>query len=111
MPGATYTVMPTLKLHGGYGTFSSSDNTAKGKSTQLGATYTMGNIDFMGIIARVDDTSTTNADRKLTGLGVNYNLSKTSRVYLRMDDINYNKNATAVGSTLKRTAIGISKSF
>ena len=109
--GATYTVMPTLKLHGGYGTFSSSDNTAKGKSTQLGVTYTMGNIDLMGMIARVDDTATTNADRKLTGLGVNYNLSKTSRIYLRMDDINYNKNASAVGSTLKRTAVGISKSF
>ncbi len=117
--GATYTVMPTLKLHGGLGTFSSSDNSAKGKSTQLGVTYTMGNIDILGMMAKVDDTAPvigaatapTNADRKMTGLGVNYNLSKTSRVYLRYDDINYNTNVTATGSAVKRTAVGISKSF
>jgi predicted porin len=109
--GATYTVMPTLKLHAGFGSFSSSDNTAKGKSTQLGATYTMGNIDLMGIMAKVDDTAASNADRKLTGVGVNYNLSKTARVYFRYDDINYNTNMTASGSAVKRTAVGFSKSF
>jgi len=110
--GGTYTVMPTLKLHAGFGNFSSSDNASKGKSTQFGATYTMGAIDVMAQIAKVDDTSTTNYDRKVTGLGVNYNLSKTSRVYLRYDDINYATNqATFTGSALKRTAVGFSKSF
>ncbi len=110
--GVTYAVMPTLKLHGGLGSFSSADNTAKGKSTQLGVTYTMGNIDLMAMMAKVDDTATTNVDRKMTGLGVNYNLSKTSRIYLRADDINYNSNGTAAaGTAVKRTAVGISKSF
>jgi len=110
--GATYTVMPTLKLHGGLGSFSSSSDANKGKSTSLGVTYTMGNIDLMAMMAKVDDTSTTNVDRKMTGIGVNYNLSKTARIYLRADDINYASNAAAItGSTLKRTAVGISKSF
>jgi len=110
--GATYTVMPTLKVHAGFGNFSSSNNLSKGKSTQFGVTYTMGNIDLMAQMAKVDDTSTTNTDRKMTGIGVNYNLSKTARVYLRADDINYSSNGVAfTGSTLKRTAVGISKSF
>ena len=110
--GATYTVMPTLKLHAGLGNFSSSDNASKGKSQSLGATYTMGNIDFMAMLAKVDDTSSTNIDRKMTGLGVNYNLSKTARIYFRADDINYSSNVAATtGSAVKRTAVGISKSF
>jgi len=110
--GVTYTVMPTLKLHGGLGSFTSANDSAKGKSTQLGVTYTMGNIDLMAMMAKVDDTATTNNDRKMTGIGVNYNLSKTSRIYLRADDINYNSNgAASAGSAVKRTAVGISKSF
>jgi len=110
--GASYAVNSALKLHAGLGSFDSASATNKGKSTQLGATYTSGNFVFMGQMAKVDDTSTTNYDRKLTGLGVDYNLSKTSRVYLRYDDINYASNQTAfTGSSLKRTAVGISKSF
>ncbi len=110
--GVTYSVMPTLKLHAGLGSATSSSDTYKGKSTTLGVTYTMGNIDLMALMAKVDDQSSTNVDRKLTGLGVNYNLSKTARVYFRADDINYNSNGTAsAGSALKRTAVGISKSF
>jgi len=89
---ATYTVMPSLKLHAGVGKFSSSTSYWQGKSTQYGATYTVGQWDFMAQVAKVDDTSTTtstntnstsNMDRKMTGLGVNYNLSKTTRAYLR----------------------------
>ncbi len=66
----------------------------------------------MAQMAKFDDTSTTNTDRKMTGIGVNYNFNKTARVYLRMDDINYGSNvASATGSAVKRTAVGISKSF
>jgi len=110
--GVTYTVMPSLKLHAGLGNASSSSDTYKSKSTTLGATYTMGNIDLMALLAKVDDQSSTNADRKMTGLGVNYNLSKTARIYFRADDINYNSNGTAsAGTQLKRQSVGISKSF
>jgi len=117
--GATYTVMPGLKLHAGSGKFSSSDNVWEGKSTQYGATYTVGQWDFMAQVAKVDDTNTSttvattaNMDRKLTGIGVNYNLSKTTRAYLRYDDINYNTSGAATaGSAQKRTALGMSVSF
>jgi len=110
--GATYTVMPTLKVHGGVGTFTSSDDANKGSSRSLGATYTMGAWDFLGHVASVDDTSTTDGDRKMTGLGLNYNFSKTARAYVRYDNIKYahNQNAFA-GNELSRTAVGVSKSF
>ena len=110
--GATYQVMPALKLHAGYGTFSSSNDAYKGKSQQIGATYTTGAWDILGQMAKVDDQSTNDADRKLTGLGVNYNLSKTARVYVRYDSINYASNKAAFeGSEQKRYALGVSKAF
>jgi len=124
--GATYTVMPSLKLHAGFGNFSSDNDTIKGKSTQYGATYTVGQWDVMAQMAKVDDQTTTsftngvgtgvatqtNMDRKMTGLGVNYNLSKTTRAYVRYDNINYYSNGTAVeGTSQKRTALGMSISY
>jgi len=110
--GVAYTVMPGLKLHAGLGNFSSSTNTFKGSSQQLGVTYTTGAFDVMGQIAQVDDKSTTNIDRKLVGLGVNYNLSKTARAYVRYDTINLGDNvAAATGSKVNRYAIGVSNSL
>jgi predicted porin len=111
--GATYaTPVAGLKVHVGLGSFSSSNDASKGKSTQYGATYTVGAWDISGQVAKVDDQSTTNADRKLTGMGVNYNFSKTARAYVRYDNIDYGTTQTAFsGSTQKRTAIGVSKSF
>jgi predicted porin len=110
--GVTYAVLPSLKLHGGYGTFSSSTDAYKGNSKQIGATYTTGAWDLSGQIAKVDDKSATDIDRKMAGLGVNYNFSKTTRAYFRYDNINYATNQNSIdGSKLKRTAIGVSKSF
>ncbi len=113
MLGATYAVLPELKLHAGFGTFSSSDNASKGSSTQVGVTYTIGAIDLMAQVAKMNDTSSTNSDRKMFGLGANYNLSKTARVYFRYDDLKYAANAATVtaGDEIKRTAVGISKAF
>jgi len=125
--GATYTVMPALKLHAGYGTFGSDADQFKGSSKQFGATYTTGAWVISAQQAKVTDEGTGNSqsggastavqqyDRKLTGAGVDYNLSKTARVYARYDNINYATNAAAftadAGSTQKRYAIGVSKSF
>jgi len=110
--GATYAVLPSLKLHAGFGTFSSSNDASKGKSTQYGATYTTGAWDISGQIAKVDDQSTTDYDRSLKGFGVNYNFSKTARAYLRADRINYATNNTGyAGDFQKRMALGVSKSF
>jgi len=110
--GAAFTVMPGLKLHAGVGSYSSSTNVFKGSSQQFGVTYTTGAFDLMAQMASVDDKSTTDIDRKMTGIGINYNLSKTARAYVRYDNINLNDNAAATtGSKLNRYAIGVSKSF
>jgi len=110
--GAAFTVMPGLKLHAGVGSYSSSTNVFKGSSQQFGVTYTTGAFDLMAQMASVDDKSTSDIDRKMTGIGINYNLSKTARAYVRYDNINLNDNAAATtGSKLNRYAIGVSKSF
>jgi predicted porin len=111
---ASYAVMPTLKLHAGFGESKASTTTiANSKSTQYGVTYTMGNIDLMAQMASVDNKNATAFDRKMTGLGLNYNLSKTTRAYVRYDNLKLNDGAaTAVaGDTIKRTAFGVSRSF
>jgi len=110
--GVKYQVLPSLKLNVGFGNFTSSTGTYQGSSKTYGGTYTTGAFDILAVMAKVDDSSSTNKDRTLTGLGVNYNLSKTSRVYYRYDSINFGSNVDAIsGSTQKRTAIGVSKSF
>jgi len=110
--GVAYQVMPALKLNFGSGTFQSSTGTYAGNSKSYGGTYTMGAMDFMLLMSTTNDTTTTNVDRKMTGIGFNYNLSKQTRAYIRTDNANYNSNGTAVaGSSVKRTAFGVSKSF
>jgi hypothetical protein len=111
--GVSYSVTPSLKLHAGSGNFNSTSETYKGSSMQYGVTYNMGTVIVMAQSASVNDTSTTNMDRKLTGLGIDYPMSKTARAYLRYDAINWNTNGTTIyaGTTQKRTAIGLSKSF
>jgi predicted porin len=110
--GVSYKVLPALTLNAGLGNFESSANNYKGSSKSFGGTYTMGKVDILAQMAKVDDTSSTNIDRKMTGLGVNYNFSKTARAYVRYDSIDFGSNAAATaGSAQKRTAVGISKSF
>ena len=99
-------------MHFGSGSSTASTSSiADTTNTQYGVTYTMGQIDIMAQQAKVNDKSTNNFDRKMTGFGVNYNLSKTTRAYYRMDDLNLSTNAAATGSSIKRSAVGISRSF
>jgi len=110
--GVAYTVMPGLVLNFGSGTYSSSGGAYQGNSKNYGGTYTMGAVDFMLLTSSTNDTTSGNYDKKMTGYGVNYNTSKTSRAYVRMDSLNYYTNGTAAsGTAVKRTAFGISKSF
>ena len=110
--GANYQVMPNLKLNVGSGTFNSSLGVANGSHKNYGGTFNMGQFDFMLLMSATNDTTTTNIDRKMTGMGLNYNLSKTARAYIRTDNANYYSNGAAVaGSSVKRTALGFSKSF
>jgi len=111
--GGNYAVMPTLKLFAAFGSSKSADSlTVNTASSQFGAQYAMGNIDFLAIKASVNDKTTSDFDRTLTGLGANYNLSKTTRLYYRYDNISYNSNAASgVTTTQKRNAAGISMLF
>jgi len=110
--GVAYTVMPGLKLNFGSGSYSSSGGVYQGSSKNYGGSYTMGQFDLMVLTSATDDKGTTNFDKKMTGYGLNYNLSKQTRAYVRMDSLNYGANVAAVsGSAVKRTAFGISKSF
>jgi predicted porin len=113
--GVSYVVLPGVKLHAGFGTGKTSGfgaNDANVGVSQYGVTYTTGAWDLMGQLAKSNDKTTRNYDRKMTGVGVNYNFSKTARAYLRYDNITYNVNqAGFAGDSQKRTAIGISKSF
>jgi predicted porin len=115
---ASYQVMPTLKIAAATGgSKASADSIANSKFKQYGVTYTMGQIDIMAQMASVDNknaaTATVTGDRKMTGLGLNYNFSKTARAYVRYDNLKYADGAATAtdGSATKRTAIGVSKSF
>jgi predicted porin len=109
--GATYT-MGAFKIHAGTGGTKSDEPTLiKTKGSMYGVSYTMGQWDFMAQTAKADDQGSSNKDRKMTGLGVNYNFSKTVRAYARYDSLNYNSNTTASGSEVKRTALGMSVTF
>jgi hypothetical protein len=106
-----YEVINGLKVYAGRATSKATDQTVVNlSSTNYGASYTMGQVDLLVNAAKVDDKSTVNADRKLTGLGANYNLSKTTRAYYRYDKINYNTNSTS-GINQTRNAVGLSMSF
>jgi predicted porin len=100
-----------MKFHAGAGGTKSSDALVSTTGTQYGVSYTMGQIDLMANIATANDKATTNYDRKMTGLGVNYNFSKTTRAYFRYDNLDYNTTLASSGSQLKRTAIGVSTNF
>ncbi len=125
--GASYQVLPQLKLHAGLGRSSStgiavaastgiangSSGPADTSSTQFGVTYTLSPaVTLMAQMVKVNDKSAANVDRKMTGVGADYNLSKTARVYFRYDNIDYASNLVAfTGSKQTRTAVGVSKSF
>jgi len=129
--GASYQVLPVLKLHAGLGRSTNSGQapvaavgtstapvsgvgtTADTTSYQVGATYNLTPvITLMAQYVKVNDKSASNVDRTLTGLGADYNFSKTTRAYFRYDNINYASNQTEFnGSKQTRTAVGVSKSF
>ena len=112
---ASYVVMPGLKVSAAQGgSKASADSIANSKFTQFGVVYTMGQFDIMAQTAKVNDKNATDFDRKMTGLGLNYNMSKTARAYVRYDKLDLDTahvQAAQSGSVIKRTAIGVSKAF
>jgi predicted porin len=103
--GATYT-LGAVKIHAGTGGTKSDEATVKTKGTVYGVSYTMGQWDLLANMAKANDF-----DRKMTGLGVNYNFSKTVRAYARYESLNFNTATASAGSEQKKTAVGMSVTF
>jgi predicted porin len=113
--GGTYMLNDSIKLHGGYGSFTSSDNLAVGRSTQVGVTYRTGAWELMAQDAQVQDSNSgtvVQLNRSMESVGANYWFSKTTRAYARYEVINYGTNVAAfTGSSQTRYALGMSTSF
>jgi predicted porin len=90
----------------------------------FGIKYTMGNIELKASQAKLNSsltgTASLQADRKVTGFGVDYNLSKTTKIYARMENRNADTGATVttsgsatatVGSSTKTNAVGFRTNF
>jgi len=94
------------------------------KGNMFGVKYTMGNIDIKASQAKLNSsltgTASLQADRKITGFGVDYNLSKKSKIYARMENRNADVGSTVTtagavtstqGATTKTTAVGFRTNF
>jgi len=111
----SYQINPSFKLHAALGASSSSSASvvADSSSRAYGLTWkATPMVDVMLQTAALTDNSTTAYNRGMTGFGVNYNFTKTTRAYFRYDNIDYYTNGTAAAGTSQvRNALGISKSF
>lgn len=111
--GANYNFGPAT-VYAGY-TTSKGDNgagttTADSKSWNLGLKYAVaGNIAILANYLKDNDKiAATNADRKLLGLGLDYNMSKRTTAYVRYEAADANTNTvngkvTTYGAGLRHT--------
>jgi predicted porin len=89
--------------------------------TTVSATYTMGNYVFMAQTGSAVNKADSDKKSKLTGLGVDYNLSKTTAVYFRNETVTDDAGtvqAAVTPTTIKgtdnkwsRTAVGVRIGF
>jgi predicted porin len=112
MLGANYTFGPAT-IYGGW--TSSKGNNAAGTSTDsrswnLALKYAMGSWAFMANVLKADDKLAANIDRNLTGLGVNYSMSKRTTAYVRYENGDNDKSTGDIGA-FTRWAAGVSHSF
>jgi predicted porin len=80
----------------------------------LGVKYTMGAVDLMASTIKNNSKLSSNVDRKLVGVGADYNLSKRTALYARYEsrdaDTNSGTDSASAGVT-KTTHVGIRHSF
>lgn len=111
----SYAITPSIKVSAALGSSASSSSSVVADSTsrQLGLMWkATPMVDVMLQTASLTDNSSTAYNRGMVGFGVNYNFTKTTRVYLRYDNLDYYTNGTsASGTSVVRNALGISKSF
>jgi predicted porin len=72
--------------------------------------YTMGNLAFLFNTVKDNDKLAANADRKQTGLGVDYALSKRTTAYARYVTLDTDTNTSNAGK-MTTTALGLKHSF
>lgn len=80
----------------------------------MGVKYTVGAYDLMASSANTNSKVTSNVDRKISGIGANYNMSKRTIVYARYETRDADKNAATNVSTngvTTTTAVGLKHSF
>jgi len=80
----------------------------------IGVKYTVGATDLMASTTSTVDNASTAVNRKLIGLGANYNLSKNSFLYARFESRDANTGASGDISTegvTKTTAVGLERNF
>jgi len=113
--GASFAVSPMIRLHAGMGSSKSANLATNFNSrwNNFGASLTLTpTISAMANISSVNDASSFNMDRGLTGVGLNYALSKRSRAYVRYETLVTDKeNKSVAGNKQTITAVGVSHSF
>jgi predicted porin len=107
---ANYTFGPATVYGGWTSSKSSVAATADSRSWNLALKYAMGNWAFMGNVVKVDDKLIGNQDRSLTGLGLDYALSKRTTAYGRYENGDNDKAAGATGN-FSRYQIGMRHTF
>jgi predicted porin len=111
---ANYQVTPQLRGFAAYWT-EKQGAVIDAKSYMLGARYSMGAVDLAISMANNNSKLSSNVDRKILGLGADYNLSKRTAVYARYEnrDANTNDNTTdsSTAGATKTTHVGIRHNF
>lgn len=109
--GANYTFGATT-VYGGY-TRSEANiggtRTVDNAAWNVAVKYTMGNWALMANYVTDNDKTATNSDRNLTGLGVDYSLSKRTAAYARYETFDLSRNV--VGGKNNTTALGLRHTF
>jgi predicted porin len=108
---ATYD-LGVAKLGAGYFTQKQTGNVDK-EGTQVFATVPLsGALSLLASYSKVDDKTATNADAKMTAVGLKYTFSKMTSVYARYVD-QTNDNITATTSVKKQTTalVGMQTNF
>jgi predicted porin len=109
--GANYTFGPAT-VYAGWSNSSTDMAGAKvvdNSSWNIALKYAVGNMTFLANYLRDNDKLVGNADRKLTGLGFDYAMSKRTAAYVRYETFDNNTNATGGKNTT--TAVGMRHSF
>ncbi|BAO30885.1 porin [Sulfuritalea hydrogenivorans] len=87
--------------------------TVDARSWNIALKYAMGNWAFMANVLKADDKLVADQDRNLTGLGLDYSMSKRTTAYVRYENGDNDK-SSATGSNVgafTRWAAGVRHSF